>query len=376
MEKSPKERTKILAKGKLCFKCYEPMTENRDVKSCKQLLACRLCFELHSSGMHDYMKRKTNEDRNNAKPRELGTDTVKCDSVNGKLDAEIINTCIAAVWVGHMSSSKMVKTYAMLDNCSHGSFIKEEIIEELGITGRKLKLSLKTLTGQKSEELAAVNGLIVAGISCGKEGSAEWIEVTKGYSRNLLPVERENKIKKWKYLNPITAEITQNDDIEVGMLIGANYMKALELAEITASQDGGSYAYKTKLVWCIGGPIVSNKNGEALSCNRIAVKDAITRKSLSYHFVKDPKSCKMRDIGVEDMFRKIYQNDFCEEVHLPNRGILGDIEEISKDDKMFLAIVEKGTKKVDDHYEVTLYYRDGNLQLPNNKEQVIRRMKD
>ena len=84
----------------------------------------------------------------------------------------------------------------------------------------------------------------------------------------------------------------------------------------------------------------------------------------------------MRDIGVEDMFRKIYQNDFCEEVRLPNRGILGDIEEISKDDKMFLAIVEKGTKKVDDHYEVTLYYRDGNLQLPNNKEQVIRRMKD
>ena len=84
----------------------------------------------------------------------------------------------------------------------------------------------------------------------------------------------------------------------------------------------------------------------------------------------------MRDIGAEEMFRKIYQNDFCEEVHLPNSGILGDVEEISKDDKMLLAIVEKGTKKVDDHYEVTLSYRDGNLQLPNNKEQVIRRMKD
>ena len=106
MEKSPKERTKILAKAKLYFKCNEPMTENHDVKSCKQRLVCRLCFELHSSGMHDYMKRKTNEDRNNTKPRELGTDTVKCDSVNGKLDTEIINTCIPAVWVGHMSSSK------------------------------------------------------------------------------------------------------------------------------------------------------------------------------------------------------------------------------------------------------------------------------
>ena len=82
----------------------------------------------------------------------------------------------------------------------------------------------------------------------------------------------------------------------------------------------------------------------------------------------------MRDIGVEEMFRKIYWNDFCEEVHLSTRGILGDMEEISKDDKMFLAIVEKGTKKVDEHYELLLPYRDGNLQLPNNKEQAIRRM--
>ena len=41
---------------------------------------------------------------------------------------------------------------------------------------------------------------------------------------------------------------------------------------------------------------------------------------------------------------------------------------------MFLAIVEKGTNKFDEHIEVPLTYRDGNLQLLNNKEQAIRRM--
>ena len=109
--------------------------------------------------------------------------------------------CIVAIWFGHKSSRKMVKTYAMLDNCSQGSFIKEEIIEELGITERKLKLSLQTLTGEKSEELAAVNGLIVSGISCGKGGPAECIEVPKAYLRSFVPGEREEiakpkKIKK------------------------------------------------------------------------------------------------------------------------------------------------------------------------------------
>ena len=81
----------------------------------------------------------------------------------------------------------------------------------------------------------------------------------------------------------------------------------------------------------------------------------------------------MRDIGVEEVFRKICQNDFCEEIHLSTRGILGDMEEIFKDDKMFLAILEKGTKKVDEHYEVPLPCGNGNLQLPNNKEQATRK---
>ena len=206
------------------------------------------------------------------------------------------------------------------------------------------------MTGEKSEELAAVNVSIVSGISCGKEGPVEWTEVPKAYSRSFLPAEREdiatpNKIKKWKYLNPITTEITQDDDIEVGMLIGTNCMKALEPVETIDNEDGGSFAHKSKLGWFIIGPIVSNKNGDALRCNGVAVKDAITGKLLPHHFVKD-LGYKMRGVGVEEIFRKIYQNEFCEEVHLSTRGILEDIEEISKDDKMFLAIVEKELKRL------------------------------
>ena len=50
----------------------------------------------------------------------------------------------------------------------------------------KLKLSLKTLTGKKSEELATVNDLIVSGVSYGKERPAEWIEVPKANWRSFL----------------------------------------------------------------------------------------------------------------------------------------------------------------------------------------------
>ena len=97
-----------------------------------------------------------------------------------------------------------------MDNCRQGFFIKKKIIEEFGITGRKLKLN--PLTGEQSEEIAAVNGLTVSGISCGKEGPVQWIEVPKAYPRSFLPVEKEEivtpkKNTKWRYLNPITGKI-------------------------------------------------------------------------------------------------------------------------------------------------------------------------
>ena len=109
-----------------------------------------------------------------------------------------------------------------------------------------------------------------------------------------------------------------------------------------------------------------------MRCNRIAVKDAITGKLLPHYSVKDP-SCKMRDIGVKRCSGNLSEWLLWGSSSISQR-YPWDMEEISKDDKMFLAIVESGTKKVDEHYEVPLPCRDGNLQLPNNKDQPIRRM--
>ena len=70
------------------------------------------CFELQPTGMLDYMKKKTNEYHDNAQLRNSHTDTVKCTSVNGKLEAEVV-----ANWAGHKNSRKVVKTYARNMKC-------------------------------------------------------------------------------------------------------------------------------------------------------------------------------------------------------------------------------------------------------------------
>ena len=105
----------------------------------------------------------------------------------------------------------MFKTCAMVDNCRQSSFIRDKFIEDFVITGRKLQLSLKTLTGEKPEGNMTVDGLIVSGINLKKTRTHEWIELPRAYSKQSLPVEREeiaipNKIKELNYLKSVSRE--------------------------------------------------------------------------------------------------------------------------------------------------------------------------
>ena len=94
-----------------------------------------------------------------------------------------------------------------------------------------------------------------------------WIELPRAYSKQSLPVERgeiATPNKKLDYLKSISREITQQGDTELGMLIGANCMKALELLETISSRNDGPYAYSKKLDWCIVGPIVNKYSNKSV----------------------------------------------------------------------------------------------------------------
>ena len=243
MKMTLKEKTKLLAKEKCFYASYQPMSKNHNTKNCTHRLICRTCKENHPTGMHEHYVRKCEDGKDGSLTKRHSSESkesVKCASVNGKLEAEVISMCVVPIWVGHKNSAKIFKTYTMLDNCSQGSFIRDELIEELEMTGRKLQLSLKTLTGEKSEDTMAIDGLIVSGIDLKKTRTNGWKELPRAYSKQYLFVEGEeiatsNKIKKWNYLKSISREITQQEDIEIGILIGANCMTELEPLEIISS---------------------------------------------------------------------------------------------------------------------------------------------
>ena len=59
--KDSEGKNQTLGHKKLCYGCYQPITSNQNVRTCKERLLCRTCKECHPIGMHGYIKKASEE---------------------------------------------------------------------------------------------------------------------------------------------------------------------------------------------------------------------------------------------------------------------------------------------------------------------------
>ena len=83
------------------------------------------------------------------------------------------------------------------------------------------------------------------------------------------------------------------------------------------------------------------------------MKDASTSKLLRHHFLIENAS---KDKTIEQMFEQMYYNNFTERGARIGK-IDGNLEQLSKNDKRFLEILDAGAKKNESNYEVTLPFK-------------------
>ena len=96
----------------------------------------------------------------------------------------------------------------------------------------------------------------------------------------------------------ITSVITQTDDIKVGLLIGANFMKALEHLKVISSVEEVSALWVLLPTWLV-----------KISLIQLAVVDATFSSISSHHFVMEEP---MKEVILVKMFQATYINDFNE----------------------------------------------------------------
>ena len=121
------------------------------------------------------------------------------------------------------------------------------------------------MNGEESTPSLAVQDLVVAGV---ENFTSQYgympIDLPVAYSQTELPfgvaeTPSPDKLEGWSYLNQILPYIPEIDDsIPVGLLIGSNCVKALEPCEAVPSQNDGPCAVRTRLGWCVIGPMNVN----------------------------------------------------------------------------------------------------------------------
>ena len=141
--------------------------------------------------------------------------------------------CVVPVRIKH-GTSKVWGTYAVLESCTQGTFLDEQLLDELKILKRKTTITVKILDSEVTEFTGVAEALKVTNGAKKNLQKERWITtLPKIYTRKDLAVEsdavKSNQILKWKYLEQIKNELNLNSNVKVGVFIGANCLRALEL---------------------------------------------------------------------------------------------------------------------------------------------------
>ena len=72
-------------------------------------------------------------------------------SASASITSNVISISAVPFKVSYVRTKKQTSAYAILDNWSQGCFIKDSIKENLGVDGKKIEITTKTLHGEQGK---------------------------------------------------------------------------------------------------------------------------------------------------------------------------------------------------------------------------------
>ena len=367
------ERRDFIKQKGLCFGCY---SSEHIAKLCKGKRTCQICHKKHPTSLHDY----------SWKSEEVKTEggngqNEKSEASEKKMEEQVVNVCTAIcnvtdagdvpvamgiipVWLYHKDNSNdKICVYALLDNASGGTFIKEDSLRRLGVEGSETKLLLTTMHATQEGDTKAVDGLIASHF----QENEVIVPLPRTYVRQRIPADRDEiprpeELQGWSHLQIIRKHVPPYmEDVETGLLIGLNCPSAVRPRDIVCGNENEPYAVRSLLGWHVNGP-VNQKSSKQVHCNRIQILKSNSEDSVNGYIVA---KTEVKERLTPQVVSRMFEVDFAEREY----GVA-----LSREDRQFLKIVEDGIHHRDDmHYEMPLPFRERNVQLPNNRPQAEQR---
>ena len=150
-----------------------------------------VCQGKHPAGLYGYKtknKKSQNEANVDNKNETAMKSTCRGIGIAATNLGGVIRMCSVPVRLRHFNSDKEVSIFALLDTCSQGTFVTEDLLTKLGLTDVRTSVNIKTLNGNKKVRSSLI-GLMVSKHSLSKDKRSQWIKLLKPYSREDISVD-------------------------------------------------------------------------------------------------------------------------------------------------------------------------------------------
>ena len=331
------EKLKFIRQQGMCFACLK---KGKHIsKDCKNKLVCKECAKGHPTVLHQDKLDNTKEEKATTDKKIVNKMTSRPCSHTGAGEDDAYPTIIP-VTVYSRNTGISVETYAHIDQGSDAVFCTKSLQNQLGASGPETKLEIETIT-----ETTLVKCQVLQ-LEVSDLDRSHVIKLPKVYTQESIPADAsdvivQEDISQFSYLEKVNLpKITHDANIHVGLLIGNNVPTATEPLEVINSRNGGPYAVKTILGWCVHG--VHKKSKSRKGVYRVRVNT------------------------IEEQIKQLYNHEF------PER-LIDDKPQLSVQDQEFMSKVNTTTKLVDGHYEIGLPIRNPDKEFINNLSQVEQR---
>ncbi|XP_061175604.1 uncharacterized protein LOC133184531 [Saccostrea echinata] len=353
---SIQERYNFMKNKGLCYGCLK---KGHVTKKCRNRLKCISCGRQHPTILHDPSRSTPNypinrEEHNNSVSSSSNVDQSVIHTGNSDVGAscdtgaveQTSAMAIIPVRIKLKNKNHSVITYAFFDSGSSVTFCSENLMRQLGVSGKKCNITLNTIGEPYQLVSQSVRGLQLCDMNM-----TEFIDLPKIYTKDRMPVTHEHipkkeEISKWHHLSNITLP---NVAAEIGLLIGSNVPDAYAPFEVVTGPSGSPHATRTRLGWIVWNVLREVGSG-SYDVNKVTLE----------------RYCEC-DTKLEELVKASINLDFPEHM-------IAEKKEHSVEDKTFLSQVEKSIKQVNGHYSIGLPFRNNSVSLPNNMIQGLQRL--
>ena len=330
-KKSMEEKREFIKTKKLCFKCLKA---GHLASDCKSVISCKTCNGKHATVMH----RETN-----TKTREQSEPTTVASSNHLKTNQnEFCTLAIVPVKLSLKGKVGEIKTYAFIDPGSTVSFVRADLAESLGASGKKKFITIETMGKSQRNLSQIINGLKISNLDSQSSSVMNNVFTIKNIPISRDHIVQNSDIMRFQHLQGIN--LPQIDG-PIGMLIGNNTKGILTPHEVRTGPKNTPYAIKCDLGWVVYN-LTRKNQGNVAKVHRISVTNV----------------SEINNGELENMYRESLNMDFPEKAVEEKR-------EFSQHDKIFMQKISNSIKKVGGHYELELPFKEDKVHLPDNKKQ-------